>query len=363
MITTTNEALIKTLADIKWKDGFVCRKCGHNFYKAGTKTEGGRKCRKCDTEESLKRYTVFDNSKIPLEKACNLFEYLVKKCFIDEEERWFKPGSLAYKDEKDQFEQRLTALEFVTRKNERIKIINRKINNLDSYMERWSSEIGKNIESYKEKHPTSESFQNETRFTPIPRMMPTHDETKNGISYKEFLSRANTARHKLQLILEGHENSMDRRLKKYLRTKKPGLALLARKFDLEENTIAAFMKKIHERFKCLDGFRPYVDEISKVSHHDDILQFLHESKYIFKDYLNLFMFPVIGTLVNGEVYLDRKWYKLDYNNGDWQLRQIHFVKKQSSGQLITYYNKPGEEEYICSNPEDYDGSIFIIPIN
>lgn len=363
MITTTNEALIKTLADLKWKDGFACRKCGHNLYKAGTKTEGGRKCKKCDTEESLKRYTVFDNSKIPLEKAYDLIKYMVKICRLNENEKWFKAASLAEDEEKDQFEQRLTLSEFVKRMNDRIEVIKVRIDNLDTAMEKWFKEVDKNMQTYQKEYKSKTEFNNAKLFKPLRIMATKKAELDEEITYPQFLEKAIEVRHRLKLILEGQENSLERRALKYFRTKKPTIASLAKKFELEENTVRGLMKKLYERLNCFYRFDSSLEMNGNEDQYNDVVKIFQDSKYSFNDFLGLFMFPFTEPFVNGETRIDRKWYRIDEWNGDWFLRQIHFVKKDSNEKTITYYNKPEEEEYICTNPEDYDGSLFIISIN
>lgn len=56
------------LAEIKWSEGFTCRKCGNTNYCAG-KTPHSRRCTKCKTEESSTAGTIFHNCKFPLSKA------------------------------------------------------------------------------------------------------------------------------------------------------------------------------------------------------------------------------------------------------------------------------------------------------
>jgi hypothetical protein len=56
------------LADLKWKDGFTCRKCGNTNYCPG-KTSHSRRCTKCKTEESASAGTIFHNCKFPIHKA------------------------------------------------------------------------------------------------------------------------------------------------------------------------------------------------------------------------------------------------------------------------------------------------------
>jgi len=63
-----DDKCLEFLADIKWKDGFVCRKCGNTNYCPG-KTAYSRRCTKCKTEESAAAGTIFHNCKFPIHKA------------------------------------------------------------------------------------------------------------------------------------------------------------------------------------------------------------------------------------------------------------------------------------------------------
>jgi hypothetical protein len=63
-----DEKCLKFLAEAKWKEGFVCRKCGNTNYCRG-KTPHSRRCTKCKTEESAAAGTIFHNCKFPLHKA------------------------------------------------------------------------------------------------------------------------------------------------------------------------------------------------------------------------------------------------------------------------------------------------------
>ena len=56
------------LADLKWSNGFTCRKCGNTNYCTG-KTPYSRRCTKCKTEESSAAGTIFHNCKFPIRKA------------------------------------------------------------------------------------------------------------------------------------------------------------------------------------------------------------------------------------------------------------------------------------------------------
>ena len=56
------------LSDLKWKDGYHCRKCKNTHYYNGH-IPYSRRCSKCGYEESVTTYTVFHNTRIPINKA------------------------------------------------------------------------------------------------------------------------------------------------------------------------------------------------------------------------------------------------------------------------------------------------------
>ena len=66
---------LELLSDIKWKDGFVCLKCGSTNYCKG-KTESSRRCTRCKKEESATAHTIFHRCKIPINRAMEI-AYLV----------------------------------------------------------------------------------------------------------------------------------------------------------------------------------------------------------------------------------------------------------------------------------------------
>ena len=64
----SEEKCYEFLADLKWGNGFMCRKCGNTNYCSG-KTPHSRRCTKCKTEESSAAGTIFHNCKFPISKA------------------------------------------------------------------------------------------------------------------------------------------------------------------------------------------------------------------------------------------------------------------------------------------------------
>jgi len=65
---STQESCLEFLAQQKWGDSFVCRKCGHTNYCEG-KTPFSRRCTKCKHDESAKVGTLFEGCRFPLTKA------------------------------------------------------------------------------------------------------------------------------------------------------------------------------------------------------------------------------------------------------------------------------------------------------
>lgn len=70
-----DESCLEFLASEKWKNGYVCRKCGNTNYCLG-KTPFSRRCTRCKSDESATAHTIFHRCKIPLHEAFKI-AYLV----------------------------------------------------------------------------------------------------------------------------------------------------------------------------------------------------------------------------------------------------------------------------------------------
>ncbi len=64
----SDEKCLEFLADLKWSEGFTCRKCGNTNSCPG-KTPFSRRCTRCKSEESAAAGTIFHNCKFPVSKA------------------------------------------------------------------------------------------------------------------------------------------------------------------------------------------------------------------------------------------------------------------------------------------------------
>jgi two-component system, sensor histidine kinase LadS len=61
-------ACYRFLEELKWNNGFICRKCANNKYFDGAQKFAHR-CTRCGYNESITAYTVFHGIKFPIEKA------------------------------------------------------------------------------------------------------------------------------------------------------------------------------------------------------------------------------------------------------------------------------------------------------
>ena len=74
-----DETCYKYLADIKWENGYVCKKCGSTEFYQGVKPHS-RRCLKCKYDESRTSGTMFDKCKIPIHIAFHIaFRLCTKK--------------------------------------------------------------------------------------------------------------------------------------------------------------------------------------------------------------------------------------------------------------------------------------------
>lgn len=73
------ESCYNYLAEIKWEEGYVCKKCGHTNYCSGRKPYS-RRCTRCKYDESPTAGTMFDKCKFSLHLAFHIvFKLSTKK--------------------------------------------------------------------------------------------------------------------------------------------------------------------------------------------------------------------------------------------------------------------------------------------
>jgi two-component system, sensor histidine kinase LadS len=62
---------LEFIADEKWREGFICRKCGHDNFCKGKKPHS-RRCTRCKHEESATAHTLFHGCHLPITQAFQL---------------------------------------------------------------------------------------------------------------------------------------------------------------------------------------------------------------------------------------------------------------------------------------------------
>ena len=63
-----DEKCYQFLADLKWANGFICRKCGNTNSCPG-KDPWSRRCTRCKSKETATNGTIFHGVKFPIHKA------------------------------------------------------------------------------------------------------------------------------------------------------------------------------------------------------------------------------------------------------------------------------------------------------
>src|SRR5947209_20616032 len=75
----TEADCLKYLSDIKWEEGYKCKRCGRDKFCPGKKSYS-RRCVKCEYDESPTSGTMFDKVKFSLLKAFHIvFKISTKK--------------------------------------------------------------------------------------------------------------------------------------------------------------------------------------------------------------------------------------------------------------------------------------------
>ena len=68
LIYPSENDCLKFIHEIKWKEGFVCKKCGNEKWHSGG-LPYSKKCSKCNTRESVTANTIFHRCRFSIQKA------------------------------------------------------------------------------------------------------------------------------------------------------------------------------------------------------------------------------------------------------------------------------------------------------
>ncbi len=74
----SDEKCFEFLANLKWNNGFICKKCGNTNSCPG-KEPFSRRCTKCKTKETATNGTIFHGVKFPISKAFYIAYNVCKK--------------------------------------------------------------------------------------------------------------------------------------------------------------------------------------------------------------------------------------------------------------------------------------------
>lgn len=83
-ITSSDENCLAFLADLKWKTGYKCRKCGNANYCKG-RSPHSRRCTRCKMHESAMAHTPFHGCRLPLPLA---FKIVRQICCMPKVSTW-----------------------------------------------------------------------------------------------------------------------------------------------------------------------------------------------------------------------------------------------------------------------------------
>ena len=64
----SDEKCLEFLSNLKWENGYSCKKCGNSNFCAG-KEPFSRRCTKCKSKETATNGTIFHGVKFPISKA------------------------------------------------------------------------------------------------------------------------------------------------------------------------------------------------------------------------------------------------------------------------------------------------------
>jgi hypothetical protein len=265
-------ATLEILNEYKWSKHFYCRNCSHTEYKKGKKPFS-RRCKKCDYDESLLKFTAFEELKIPMYKAYAIISHLVDNTYVD----FDKKGVLV-------------------KQNNDGKIFH--VQNSDP------PDVGEYIslnELYKKQYDGDVSY-----------------ETFN-VLFEKYISES-------RLIISD----------------------VARKFEVEENTVSKLFSRIAKRIND-SSYDDYVWEPLET-----IKEFFGNGRYDLDYVLGMLMFPIDDTWHKNEKKVKGKWYHISPpsrfgNEVRWKIVLMTYYRKDANGNYRSYYSKESEQEYLAED--------------
>lgn len=275
--------ILRILNDLKWSDRFVCLKCGNTKYIKGDGIYD-RKCSKCKKNVSLYKYTAFEGLRFPIEKAYGILETLVEHTPMDVEAKV-------------------------------IKKYNRKHSGRQGY------DLVDDPKEWQDPKNRSEEYEYLSINDIFERNRPKEKKKKlKQEKLEEIELTANRGDKNFDQIIEARNssikrvgsNTLDKLLEEIKNRWRPTIGMLAKKYELEENTVVKFLEKINFRMRgiyCDEPENPLQRILSQleIDHYERGQNKRMNVIY----FLGMAMVPIVGELKYGLAKINGKLCTID----------------------------------------------------
>lgn len=278
-----SEAFYNMLANYKWPDDFVCRKCGLSNYIV---IKGGL-IRRCKTkeckgkEESVLVNTVLQGQKISPVIAYNIIDHYYQ-CFLSiDMEAKVIPRDGEIKDASKSIESFYNKGS-VTSIMEIAKQVSEENAKRKSIIQSNFAKMKFSV--YNDSHDKISKQRIDEIAKQIKETGTSDDEVY--LSWKREVIRLKDENHKLFEMSELMDNSVRKKTEKYIKSCTPSKSELAALFQVEENTIAQLLRKICSK---LDESNPDLKERSYT-----FMDYLVYVGYSFEELMRTLMKPTLS---------------------------------------------------------------------
>ena len=283
--------ILGIMNNLRWNDKFICLKC------ANTKSIKGddiydKKCSKCKKNVSLTKYTAFEGLRFPIEKAYGIIETLIERSELDN----------------------------------KAKIIKK-------YKRNQSGRQGYELVDDPEEYRNPENISDEYEYLSISDLIMRSREREHKRSKKynsvEEMEHLENRQGSPDIIETKEDTSKEKPIDKLLEEVnerwQPTVGMLAKKFELEENTIIKFLERITNRMR-------QVYRTEHVIPLNRLLEFITDYNYknsrnkiTVKYFLGLAMVPMVGEWKYGIAKIGDNRYGINMvedGDGEWSVYRM-----------------------------------------
>lgn len=138
-------------------------------------------------------------------------------------------------------------------------------------------------------------------------------------------------------------------IENYLQERKLIQSDLAKKFDVNENSLHLLFKKVAKRISFFHEDKWGTESVQIIRN------FFGDGQFDLDYVLGMLMVPIDKTWVKNEKKINGKWYKIgppsrmDHERIRWGIRNTIFGRKSADGINKYYYNKEDEPEYLAED--------------